>query len=92
MRNLRPNLILLDVQLVNDANSRDLLNVLKQEPSLPDLQVVMMGFSDLPGEKLSILQAGANDYLLKPIRVVQLESILTRYLNSSDFQSNQTPI
>ncbi|MCC5665781.1 PAS domain S-box protein [Nostoc sp. CHAB 5784] len=90
VRNLRPNLILLDIQLVGDANSRDLLNVLKQEPYLPDLQVVMMGFSDLPQEKLSILQAGANDYLLKPIRVVQLESILTRYLSYSDFQNNQT--
>ncbi|MCC5598809.1 hybrid sensor histidine kinase/response regulator [Nostoc favosum] len=92
VRNLRPNLILLDVQLVGDANSRDLLNVLKQEPYFPDLQVVMMGFSDLPEEKLSILQAGANDYLLKPIRVVQLESILTRYLSYSDFQINETPI
>ncbi|HYX15385.1 MAG TPA: ATP-binding protein [Nostoc sp.] len=92
VRNLQPNLILLDVQLIGDASGWDLLNVLKQEPYFPDLQVVMMGFNEPPEEKLSILQAGANDYLLKPIRVVQLESILTRYLNSSDFQINKTPI
>ncbi|WP_100902787.1 ATP-binding protein [Nostoc flagelliforme] len=87
VRDLRPNLILLDVQLVGDTNIRDLLNVLKQEPYFPDSQVVMMGFSDLLEEKLSILQAGANDYLLKPIRVVQLESILTRYLSYSGYIS-----
>ena len=92
VRNLQPNLILLDVQLIGDANGWDLLNLLKQEPYFSDLQVVMMGFSELPEEKLSILQAGANDYLIKPIRVVQLESILTRYLNYSDFQINETPI
>ncbi|WP_375506910.1 ATP-binding protein [uncultured Nostoc sp.] len=92
VRNLQPNLILLDVQLIGDASGWDLLNVLKQETSFPDMQVVMMGFSELPEEKLSILQAGANDYLIKPIRVVQLESILTRYLNSSNFQINGTPI
>ncbi|MEH2322287.1 MAG: ATP-binding protein [Nostoc sp.] len=92
VRNLQPNLILLDVQLVGDASGCGLLNVLKQEPYFPDLQVVMMGYSELPEEKLSILQAGGNDYLLKPIRVVQLESILTRYLNYSDFQINEKPI
>ncbi|MEH2393445.1 MAG: PAS domain S-box protein [Nostoc sp.] len=91
VRTLQPDLIFLDVQLVDDVSGWDLLNILKQEPSLQHLQVVMMGFSE-PSEKLSIVQAGANDYLLKPIQVVQLESILIRYLNHSDFRMNETPI
>ncbi|MEH2144078.1 hybrid sensor histidine kinase/response regulator [Nostoc sp.] len=91
VRTLQPDLIFLDVQLVDDVKGWDLLNILKQEPSLQHLQVVMMGFSE-PPEKLSIVQAGANDYLLKPIRVVELESILMRYLNHSDFRMNETPI
>lgn len=91
MRTLQPDLIFLDVQLVDDIRDWDLLNILKQEPSLQHMQVVMMGFSE-PPEKLSIVQAGANDYLLKPIQVFQLESILMRYLNHSDFRMNETPI
>ncbi|MEH2399395.1 PAS domain S-box protein [Nostoc sp.] len=91
VRTLQPDLIFLDVQLVDDIRDWDLLNILKQEHSLQHLQVVMMGFSE-PPEKLSIVQAGANDYLLKPIRVVELESILMRYLNHSDFRRNETPI
>ena len=91
VRTLQPDLIFLDVQLVDDIRDWDLLNILKQEPSLQHLPVVIMGFSE-PPEKLSIVQAGANDYLLKPIRVVELESILMRYLNHSDFRMNETPI
>ncbi|MEH2119512.1 hybrid sensor histidine kinase/response regulator [Nostoc sp.] len=91
VRTLQPDLIFLDVQLVDDVRGWDLLNILKQEPSLQHLQVVMMGFSE-PPEKLDIVQAGANDYLLKPIQVVQLESILMRYLNHSDFRMNETPL
>lgn len=91
VRTLQPDLIFLDVQLVDDVRGWDLLNILKKEPSLQHLQVVMMGFSE-PPEKLSIVQPGANDYLLKPIQVVELESILMRYLNHSDFRMNETPI
>ena len=91
VRTLQPDLIFLDVQLVDDLRDWDLLNILKQEPSLQHMQVVMMGFSE-PPKKLSIVQAGANDYLLKPIQIVQLESILMRYLNHSDFRMNETPI
>ncbi|MCC5644704.1 PAS domain S-box protein [Nostoc sp. CHAB 5824] len=92
VRTLQPNLILLDVELGGDASGWDLLNLLKQEPYWQDLQVVMMGLNELPEENLSILQAGANDYLLKPIQVAQLESILTRCLSYRDFQINQTPL
>ncbi|MDZ8238627.1 MAG: PAS domain S-box protein [Nostoc sp. ChiQUE01a] len=88
---LEPDLILLDVQLVGDASGWDLLNALRQEPYLLDLHVIMMGFSELSEDKISLLQAGANDYLLKPIRVFQLESILMRYLSNSDFDINEIP-
>ncbi|MFN6540351.1 MAG: ATP-binding protein [Nostoc sp. EkiNYC01] len=81
VRTLEPDLILLDVELVGDVTGWDLLNLLRQEPSLQDLQVVMMGLNEPSEDKISILQAGPNDYLLKPIRVFQLESMLTRYLN-----------
>lgn len=91
VRTLKPDLIFLDVQLVDNVNGYDLLNILRQESSLEHLQIVMMGFSEPPA-KLPIVQASYNDYLVKPIRVVQLESILMRYLNHSDLQTNETSI
>ncbi|BAY77041.1 multi-sensor hybrid histidine kinase [Nostoc linckia NIES-25] len=89
---LEPDLILLDVQLVGNASGWDLLNILRQEPSLQDLQVIIMGFGELSEEKISLVQAGAYDYLLKPIRVFQLESMLMRYLGESDSETGQIPI
>ncbi|WP_445634970.1 histidine kinase [Nostoc sp. DSM 114161] len=89
---LKPDLILLDVQLVGDASGWDLLNILRQEPYLQDLQVIIMGFGELSEEKISLVQAGANDYLVKPIRVFQLESMLMQYLGESDSETGQIPI
>jgi PAS domain S-box-containing protein len=81
VRSQQPNLILLDVQLVGDLTGWDLLNILRQQPDLQDLPVVMMTPMGMVGERPSISQAVPNDYLRKPIGIVQLESILMRYFS-----------
>ncbi len=91
-KNLQPDLVLFDFQLVNDVHILNLLNILRQEPYWEDLPIVMMTFSEPLEEEITKFLGSANDYLIKPIRVVQLESILMRYLNNSDFQINETPI
>jgi hypothetical protein len=80
LQNLQPDLIFLDIELVEDISGCNLLNILKQEASLQHLPVVIISSSN-PFDKDSMLLAGANDYLIKPIRIVQLESILMRYLS-----------
>jgi PAS domain S-box-containing protein len=90
VRNFQPDLILLDVHLIADVSGWDLLNLLRQIPSYQDLPVVIMtpmGITverDAPGSNLTerLCQAGANDYLRKPIGIVELESILMRYLGN----------
>ncbi len=83
------NLILLDVQLIGDVSGYDLLNIITQEPSLEDLQVVRMDFNELSENKFFLVKTGANDYLIKPIQVFKLESILIRYLSKNDFYNDQ---
>lgn len=86
VRSQHPDLILLDEELAGQ-NSRDLLTMLRQKPDLQDLPIVMMTTMDTgnlrsASEELDpIKQQHANDYLSKPIRIVQLESILIRYLS-----------
>lgn len=90
VRNFQPDLILLDVHLTGDVSGWDLLNLLRQIPSMQDLPVVIMtpmGMTvDRDAEYRNLTerlwQAGANDYLSKPIGIVQLESILMRYLGN----------
>jgi hypothetical protein len=76
----QPDLILLDVQLKNNISGWDLLTQVRSYVSKEDLPIVMMTpvvvaeFSD------RFLQSDANDYLSKPIGIIQLESILIKYL------------
>lgn len=81
VRSFQPDLILLDVDLIDRVSGWDLLNDLRQVFSMEDLPVVIMTpiGMNLNGDFLQ--QAGANDYLSKPIGIVQLESIIIRYLS-----------
>jgi CheY-like chemotaxis protein/anti-sigma regulatory factor (Ser/Thr protein kinase) len=81
VRNFQPDLILLDVQLRDNVTGLDLLNGLRQEPDLQEVPVVMCTAQAMPGDRERFLGAGANDYLSKPIRIAQLESMLMQYFN-----------
>ncbi|MBD0265042.1 MAG: PAS domain S-box protein [Tolypothrix sp. Co-bin9] len=81
VRNFEPDLILLDVHLTGDVSGWDLLNLLRQIPSCQDVPVVIITPAGMTVNANRLRQAGANDYLTKPIGIVQLESILIRYLS-----------
>ena len=91
-RNYLPDLILLSAQLEGKNNGWDLLVQLRQQKNLQDLPIIMilpMGMAKEYPEnlrndesKMKILEeGGAIDYLSKPIRTLQLESILIRHIN-----------
>ncbi len=97
IRSYLPDLILLSTELEGDYNGWDIFLKLRQHKNLQDLTVIIMtpmGRSKEYPEslqsdraKMKLLaeaeEAGKIDYLSKPIRTVQLESILMRYLSSS---------
>jgi CheY-like chemotaxis protein len=80
VRDFQPNLILLDIQLAGNINGLDLLRALRQEPDLQDLPVVTITAMAMAGDRERCLEAGANEYLSKPMGIAQLEAILMRYL------------
>ncbi|MFN6569335.1 ATP-binding protein [Dendronalium sp. ChiSLP03b] len=80
VRTLKPDLILLDGDLVEGFTSWDLLKLLRKEPDLQQLPVVMTSANQPALQKVNDLQTGANEYLLKPIRIAQLEIMLREYL------------
>ncbi|MBD2529142.1 PAS domain S-box protein [Nostoc flagelliforme FACHB-838] len=80
-QNLQPDLVLFDFQLIKDVKILNLLNILKQEPDWEDLPIVIITSSEPLEEEISQLTGTVNDYLIKPFRIAQLESILMRYLS-----------
>ncbi len=80
VRSFKPNLILMDVQLPGEFTGFDLLAALRREPDTKDLKVVMVTAMAMAGDRERCLNAGADDYLSKPIGIAQLEVILMRHL------------
>lgn len=76
LRNFQPNLILLDEQSFTSLYRGYLLKLLRQEDDLQDIPVVIICESDHDFAEFTSLHARNYGYLVKPIRIVQLESIL----------------
>jgi PAS domain S-box-containing protein len=81
VQNIQPDLVFFDFQLIKDIRILNSLNILRQEPYWENLPIVMMTSSEYLEEEIITLSGNANDYLVKPIRIVQLESVLMRYLS-----------
>ncbi|MBD2559972.1 MULTISPECIES: ATP-binding protein [Nostoc] len=81
VQNFQPDLVFFDFQLISDVSILNLLNIIRQDPAWENTPIVMMTFSEPLEEEMTMMQGSANDYLVKPIRTVQLESLLMRYLS-----------
>lgn len=80
VRGFKPHLILMDVQLKGDFSGFDLLSLLRQDVETQQIKVVMITAMAMVGDRERCLQAGADDYLSKPVGIAQLEAVLLRYL------------
>ncbi len=65
-RDEAPDLILLDLMLP-DMSGIEVLKRLRADPACADVPVVMFSASPEPSARLAALQAGADDFLCKPI-------------------------
>ena len=81
VRIYQPNLILLDI-LLGEVSGFHLLASLRKTSDLQGKIVVLMTPSkDNDDSRSRFIQAGANDFVSKPIGIVKLESILMRYFH-----------
>lgn len=64
----RPDLILLDLNLPG-LSGEEVLEQLRADPDLETIPVVIVSADAMPGQRERLLQAGARDYLTKPIEV-----------------------
>jgi PleD family two-component response regulator len=81
VRSFQPKLILLDEQSFKVVDKGDLLKLLKQEDDLQNIPVVIICESEDDFAEFANFHINNYGYLVKPIRIVQLESILMQYLS-----------
>lgn len=79
----RPDIILLDMQMpVMDGF--EVLRVIRDNPDLRDIKIIAVTSYAMVGDREKILNAGADDYIAKPIDTRELPRRIMRILNIED--------
>jgi len=81
-REVLPHLILLDIQLP-EVDGFDLLQQLRQTEHWQDIPVIVLTAMAMPGDRDRCLQAGANDYIAKPLHLETVIEKVKRYIAES---------
>ena len=79
-RSERPDLILLDVMMPGEMDGLALLRLLRADPALAEVKVVVMSARTQEKDIAAAVAAGADDYLPKPFRIRELQERVARHL------------
>jgi PAS domain S-box-containing protein len=78
-----PDLILLDLNLP-DMHGREVLLQLQTDPAAAEIPIVIISADAMSAQKDRLLQAGAADYLTKPLNVKKFLETLDRTLDEAE--------
>ncbi|MFK7733766.1 MAG: adenylate/guanylate cyclase domain-containing protein [Pseudomonadales bacterium] len=81
-------LILLDL-ILPDMNGYDILQQLKNDPSLRSISVIMVSGQHEHDEAIRCIQAGAEDYLFKPVNQVLLTARIDANLERKSWRDRE---
>lgn len=66
--NKKPNMILLDLMLPG-IQGRDILKALRSNPQNQNIVIIIVSAKSLVGDKIDVLNLGADDYIAKPFDI-----------------------
>ncbi len=91
VNNCKPALVLLDIMLPGE-DGLTILGKLKADPALKDIPVIMLTAKSSETDKVSGLEAGADDYITKPFGVMEMlsriKAVLRRTARQQDMQED----
>ena len=82
LRNKTYDLVFMDCQMP-EMDGYETTSIIRNNPALcdtPDVPIVAMTAHAMVGDREKCINAGMNDYISKPIRKADLETILAKYL------------
>jgi PAS domain S-box-containing protein len=79
-KNRRPNLILMDIQMPQ-IDGLEATRLIRDDQDCTNIPIIALTGLAMPGDRERCLQAGANEYLSKPVRLKQLAEMIETLLN-----------
>lgn len=77
-----PDLILMDIQMP-EINGLQAIRSIREYRELVNVPIIALTALAMPGDREKCLEAGANDYLNKPVKLRELTSIIQNLLKSN---------
>lgn len=74
-----PDLILMDIQMPK-MDGIEATRLIRSDPNCQDIPIIALTGLAMPGDQEKCLQAGANEYLTKPVRLKQLAAMIEKLL------------
>jgi signal transduction histidine kinase/CheY-like chemotaxis protein len=81
----KPDLILLDLDLP-DIHGSKVLILLKAEPRTSEIPVIILSADAMAKQSEQLIEAGAKDYLIKPIDVMQFLKVVDEWMSKSSIE------
>lgn len=74
-----PDLIISDIRMPR-MRGDEFLSVVKNDPRFKAIPVIMLSSEDSSGERIRLLENGAEDYIVKPFNPLELKIRVTKIL------------
>ncbi len=78
----RPDVVILDI-MMPETSGLDILREMRVTPGLEDIPVVVVSAKSMPVDIKSGMEAGASNYLTKPVGFLELKEAVERALGIS---------
>ena len=82
----KPDLILMDIQMPK-VDGIEAIKEIRADPHLMDTPIVAITALVMAGDRDRCLEAGANEYLAKPVKIKQLEITIQQFLGNQKINS-----
>ncbi|MBN1296442.1 response regulator [bacterium] len=83
-RREKPGLIIMDISMPDGPNGLEATKVIKSDPEMNAVRVIMLTGLDEEEDQLLGFQAGADEYLTKPFSPLQLINLAIKHLGQPE--------